>query len=47
MSIKRSNNCLLIVANYIAIVWHYAGKVYLGGWKYEMLDEGHKNGLGI
>jgi len=47
MSIKKYNNCILIVANYVAVIWHYTGKVYLGGWKYDMLDDGHKNGLGL
>ena len=33
MSIKKYNNCILIVTKDIAIAWHYNGKVFLGGWK--------------
>lgn len=47
VGIKKYTNCILITSNNIGIVWHYSGKVYFGGWKYEMLDEGCRHGLGL
>ena len=47
ISLKKYSNCIVIIAGSTAIVWHFNGKVYLGGWKYQMLDEGAKHGLGL
>ena len=32
ISIKKYTNCILIVAGNLAVIWHYSGKVYFGGW---------------
>ena len=37
----------MILTGSIGIIWHYNGKVYLGGWKHQILDEGAKHGLGL
>ncbi len=29
------------------MMWHFSGKRYLGGWQYDYLDEGSRNGLGL
>lgn len=42
VKIKRYTNCVIIVAGKIAIVSHYSGQVYFGGWH---LDQ--KTGLGL
>ena len=31
----------------ICVLWHYDGKVYIGGWVVKYLDEGCKMGLGL
>lgn len=36
-----------MVAKNICLLWHYDGKVYLGGWHIQYLDEGVKHGLGL
>lgn len=36
-----------MVSRNICILWHYGGKVYLGGWQVQYLDEGVKHGLGL
>lgn len=47
ISLKKYSNCVVVIAGATAIVWHFSGKVYLGGWKHQMLDEGAKHGLGL
>lgn len=37
----------MILMNSLSLIWHFTGKVYLGGWKNQYLDEGCKNGLGL
>lgn len=38
LSIKKYSNCILMISKNICIVWHYDGKVYLGGWQFKYLD---------
>ncbi len=28
-------------------MWHYSGKIYLGGWEHQVLDQGCKQGVGL
>lgn len=37
----------MMLSRNICILWHYDGKVYLGGWQVKYLDEGFKHGLGL
>ena len=37
----------MVVAGSLAVIWHFSGKVYFGGWQYHILDEGSKSGLGL
>lgn len=37
----------MMLSKNICILWHYDGKVYLGGWQTKYLDEGFKHGLGL
>lgn len=36
-----------MVSKNICLLWHFEGKVYLGGWQAQYLDEGSKNGVGL
>ena len=47
LSLKKYTNCVLVVVDNIAVIWHYSGRVYFGGWRYEVLDEGCRSGLGL
>ena len=38
LTIKKYSNCILIVTKNICLLWHYDGKVYLGGWQVQYLD---------
>ena len=46
MSIRRYNNCVVVVRGEIGLVWHFSGRVYLGGWN-QAEGEGGKQGLGL
>ena len=37
----------MVVTGSLAVIWHFSGKVYFGGWQYHILDEGSKSGLGL
>lgn len=47
LNVKRYSNCVVMISRNICILWHYNGKVYLGGWQVQYLDEGVKHGLGL
>lgn len=38
LTIKKYSNCILMVAKNVCLLWHYDGKVYLGGWQIQYLD---------
>lgn len=47
LTVKRFSNCIIVACDHIGMIWHYSGKVYLGGWKNVYLDEGVRHGLGL
>lgn len=50
LQFKRFKNCIILIApgNGKAIVWHFSGKFYIGGWDQKNSSgEDHKTGEGF